>query len=64
MEFVNIRDLFQVLGLQNEAEVLMLKKCFLPYAQCSVCASSQEKVTTMLKDSHEFDRCVIICPCM
>jgi len=61
MEFVNIRVLFQVLGLQNETEILMLKKCFLPYAQCSVCTTPQEKkVTTILKDSHEFDRFMII----
>jgi len=65
MEFVNIRVLFQVLGLQSETEILMLRKCFLPYAHCSVCTTPQEKmVTTIFKDSHEFDRFMIIFTCM
>jgi hypothetical protein len=65
MEVVNIRVLFQVLGLQNETEIMMLKKCFLTYAHCSVCTTPQEKkVTTILKDSHDFDRFMIIFTCM
>jgi hypothetical protein len=55
LEVVNNRDLFQVLGVRNEAEILMLKKYFLPYAQCSVCTTPQEDmVTTLLKGSSEF----------
>jgi hypothetical protein len=62
MEAVNNMDLFQALGMKTEAEILMLEKCFLPYAKCSVCSTPvEENVTTMFHGSHEsIGRCVVI----
>jgi hypothetical protein len=63
MEVVNNMALFQALGIKTEAEIMMLKKCFLPYAKCSVCSTPmEEKMTTMFRGSHEsIGRCVVIC---
>jgi hypothetical protein len=60
MEIVNNIDVFQILGVNTEAEILMLKKCFLPYAKCSVCSTPQEeRETTIFKGSHaSLSRCV------
>jgi hypothetical protein len=55
-----INNIFQILGVNNEAEILMLKKFFLPYAKCSACYTPQEeRATTILKGSHaSLGRCV------
>ncbi|PNF14348.1 hypothetical protein B7P43_G05569 [Cryptotermes secundus] len=50
---VKIDSVFTILGVNTEAEILMLKKCFLPYAKCSVCSTQQEeRATTIFKGSH------------
>jgi hypothetical protein len=63
MEVVNDIALFQALGIKTEAEMMMLKKCFLPYAKCSVCSTPvEERLTTTFRGSHEsIGRYVIIC---
>jgi Zn ribbon nucleic-acid-binding protein len=60
MEIVNNRVAFQILGVNTEAEIMMLKKCFIPYAKCSVCSIPQEeRATTIFKGSHSsLGRCV------
>jgi hypothetical protein len=48
-------DLFQALGIKTEADIEMLKKCFLRYAKCSVCSTVQEEkeVTTTFQGSYD-----------
>ncbi|KDR12480.1 dynein regulatory complex protein 1 isoform X2 [Zootermopsis nevadensis] len=51
---IKIDNVFTALGINTEAEIMMLKKCFLPYAKCSVCSTSvEEKMTTTFRSSHE-----------
>jgi hypothetical protein len=60
MEIVNNTYVFQILGINTEAEIMMLKKCFMPYAKCSMCSTPQEeRATTVFKGSHSsLGRCV------